>query len=138
MNEPHSTSTNPRGDHHDAHATSRLGSGSRNNPLTTATNPTGESQYDAGDSTERGTHGLSEPYASRIPGAFDDDASTTASVRSGVPGQTTHTGSGMTGTYDPSLSNKSLPHQSATGGNGLPGSWSTSTGGSYPDRSVGK
>jgi len=123
---------------------SGLGSNSRNGPLSTSSNPTGASQYDTADSTGRGTHGLSEPYASRMPGGFDDDAATTASVRSGVPGQTTQTGSGMTGTNDPTLTNKPLPREPTTAGSGLAGlgnntaGGSSLTGSSYPDRSVGK
>ena len=80
-----------------------------------------------------------------MPGGFDDDAATTASVRSGVPGQTTHTGSQMTGTHDPSLTNKPLPREpgnSGTGptshsGNSAMGG-SSLTGNNYPDRSVGR
>lgn len=112
-------------------------------PTSTSTNPTGGSQYDSGVRGQ-GTHGLNEPYASRMPGGFDDDdAASTASVRSGVPGQTTHTGSGMTGTHDPSFTNKPLPHEPGTTSSGLTGSGghgttggSTLTGNTYPDRTA--
>ena len=116
---------------------------SNNDPLSTSTNPTGSSQYDNGNAS-RGTHGLNEPYASRMPGGFDDDAATTASVRSGVPGQATHTGSGMMGHHDPSLTNKPLPNEPASAGTGNLGSSGNTMGGnslsgnSYPDRSVGR
>ena len=93
---------------------------------------------------DRGTGGLNEPYASRMPGGFDDDAATTASVSSGVPGHTTQTGSGMTGTHDLNLANKSLPRDPATAGTGPTGSTGSHTtggsslsGDSYPDRSAG-
>ena len=78
-----------------------------------------------------------------MPGGFDDDAATTASVRSGVPGQVTQTGSGMTGTRDPSITNKPLPSEPTNAG--VTGSSGSSalrgndlTGNSYPDRSVGR
>ncbi len=80
-----------------------------------------------------------------MPGRFDDDAATTASVSSGVPGHTTHTGSGMTGTHDPSLTNKPLPREPGTADTELAGSsgsntlgGSSLTGNNYPDRSVGR
>lgn len=81
-----------------------------------------------------------------MPGGFDDDAATTASVRSGVPGQTTQTGSGMTGSNDPILgANKPLPREPGTSGTGLTGSsgnnmagGSSLTGNDYPDRSLGR
>lgn len=77
-----------------------------------------------------------------MPGGFDDDASTTASVRSGVPGQTTHTGPAMTGSHDPSLTDKPLPREPSSGvmgssrGDALGGD--SLTGHNYPDRSVGR
>ena len=46
-------------------------------PLSSSANPT---------SSTTGTHGLREPHSSRMPGSFDDDAATTASVKSGIPG----------------------------------------------------
>ena len=50
-----------------------------------SSNPTEISQYDTG-AAGSASHGLSEPYASRMPGGFDDDdAATTASVSSGIP-----------------------------------------------------
>lgn len=143
--DPLSTSSNPTGvSQYDNTGTSGLGSNSRNDPLSTSSNPTGASQYDTADSTGRGTHGLSEPYASRMPGGFDDDAATIASVRSGVPGQATQTGSGMRSTNDPTLTNKPLPREPDITGSGLSGSGNNATGGSsltgsgYPDRSVGR
>lgn len=123
-----SSSTNP------SSTTSGLGSSSRNDPISTSTNPSGGSQYNTGSNTGRSAHGLNEPYASSMPGGFDDDAATTASVRSGIPGQATQTGSGMTGSNDPSFPNKSLPLEQGTSGSGLVGSG----GHSYPDRSVGE
>ena len=54
-------------------------------PLSTSSNPTGTSQYDTA-AAGSASHGLREPYASRMPGGFDDDdAATTASVSSGIP-----------------------------------------------------
>jgi len=79
-----------------------------------------------------------------MPGGFDDDAATTASVRSGVPGQATQTGSGMTSRNDPTLTSKPLPREPATAGSGPMGSGnntiggSSLTGSSYPDRTIGK
>jgi len=110
------------------------GNTSRNDPLSTSTNPTGGSQYDTASSGQ-GSHGLKEPYASRMPGGFDDDAATTASVRSGVPGQS-QSGSNITGTSDSGL-NKPLPREPASAGTGT-GAGSSLTGNSYPDRSVGR
>lgn len=94
-------------------------------PLSTSRNPTGTSQYDTGTTsgksqygsgtTEGASHGLSEPYASRMPGGFDDDdAATTASVSSGVPGQS-QSRSTMTGANDPILTDKPLPREPASG-----------------------
>ena len=137
-NDPLSSSTNPTS------GTSGLASTTSSDPLSTSTNPTGASQYDTSTSG-RGTHGLNEPYASRMPGGFDDDAATTASVRSGVPGQTTQTGSHMTGTHDPSLTNKPLPREPGNAGTGSTShsgsntmGGSSLTGNDYPDRSVGR
>lgn len=115
-NEPLSTSTKP---------TSGTGydSTTRNDPFTTSTNPTGTSQYDTG-STGRGAGGLNDPSASRMPGGFEDDAATTASISSGVPGQS-QSHSGLTGANNPELGN--------TAGIG-----SSLTGNEYPDRSVGR
>lgn len=96
------------------------------NPLSMSSNPTGTSQYDRdattrtsqydGGITGRASHGLSEPYASRMPGGFDndDDAATTASVRSGVPGQS-QSRSAMTGANEPTFTNKPLPREPASG-----------------------
>ena len=115
-NEPLSTSSNPAsGIGHD--------STTRNDPLTTSTNPTGTSQYDT-EPTGRGAGGLNEPSASRMPGGFEDDAATTASISSGVPGQS-QSHSGLTRSNNPELGN--------TAGTG-----SSLTGNDYPDRSVGK
>ena len=115
-NEPLSTSTNPTSGtgHH---------STTRNDPFTTSTNPTGTSQYDTGP-TGRGAGGLNEPSASRMPGGFEDDAATTASISSGVPGQS-QSHSGLTGTKNPELGNTA-------------GAGSSLTGNEYPDRSVGR
>ena len=135
-NDPLSSSTHPTS------GTSGLRDTTGKNPLSTSTNPTGSSQYDT-TSSGRGTHGLNEPYASRMPGGFDDDAATTASVRSGVPGKGTHTGSGTTGVYDPNITNKPLPNEPTAAGARLPGSsynnsgaGNSLTGNNYPDRSV--
>ena len=122
-----------------------VGNTSYSSATTSSTNPASGSQYDKGV-TGHGTHGLSEPYASRMPGGFDndDDAATTASVRSGVPGQATQTGSNMKNTHDPSFNNKSLPHEPASAGSGLIGSGygaskeESLTGSKYPDRSIGR
>lgn len=83
-------------------------------PSSTSSNPTGTSQYDSGI-TEGASHGLSEPYASRMPGGFDDDdAATTASVSSGVPGQS-QSRSAMTGPNEPVFTDKPLPRTPASG-----------------------
>lgn len=115
-NEPLSTSPNP---------TSGTGydNTTRNDPFTTSTNPTGTSQYDT-ESTGRGAGGLNEPSASRMPGGFEDDAATTASISSGVPGHS-QSHSGLTGTNNPEPGN--------TAGTG-----SSLTGNEYPDPSVGR
>ena len=57
-----------------------------------------------------------------MPGGFEDDAATTASISSGVPGHP-QPRSGLTGTNDPSSAYAPGP------GSGL-------TGHEYPDRSV--
>lgn len=102
-------------------------------PLSTSSNPTGTSQFDSG-TTGGASHGLSEPYASRTPGGFDnDDAATTASVSSGVPGQS-QSRSAMTGANDPTFTDKPLPPEPASE-TGL--GQSSLTGNSYPDRSIG-
>ena len=82
--------------------------------LSTSSKASRTSQYDGG--TTGGTsHGLSEPYASRMPGGFDDDdAATTASVRSGIPGQS-QSRSAMAGANDPSFTEKPLPREPASG-----------------------
>lgn len=70
--------------------------------------------------------------ASRMPGGFDD-AATTASVKSGIIGEP-QSGSTMTGSnvQDPLNTNKALPHEpTIAGAGGL-------TGTSLPDRSVGR
>lgn len=83
-------------------------------PLPTSSDPTGTSQYDNG-TTVGASHGLNEPYASRMPGGFDnDDAATTASVRSGVPGQS-QSRSSMTGANDPVFTDKPLPPEPTSG-----------------------
>ena len=135
-NDPLSSSTNPT-------SSTGYGSTATNDPFSASANPTGGSQYDSG-TTGQGTHGLNEPYVSRMPGGFDDDAVTTASVSSGVPGQS-QSRSKMTGTNDPML-NKPLPREPASAGTGLMGSsgnnttgtGSSLTGNGYPDRSVGR
>lgn len=84
-------------------------------PLTSTTNqPTGMG-------------GLSEPHASRMPGSFDDDAATTASVKSGIPGYS-QSGSTITGANQPGANtNKALPREPAIGGSGVMGTGSSST-----------
>ena len=130
-NDPLSSSTNPTST---SGTDTGYGNTYRNEPLSTSTNPTGGSQYDT-LSTGQGSHGLNEPYASRMPGGFDDDAATTASVRSGVPGQS-QSGSGIMGTNDLSL-NKPLPREPASASTSA-GAGSSLTGNSYPDRSIGR
>lgn len=50
-----------------------------------------------------------------MPGGFDDDdAATTASVSSGVPGHS-QSRSAMTGVNDPVFTNKPLPREPASG-----------------------
>ena len=135
-NDPLSSSTNPT-------SSTRYNSTATNDPLSASTNPTSGSQYDSSTTGQR-THGLNEPYASRMPGGFDDDAATTASVSSGVPGQS-QSRSGMTGTNDPML-DKPLPREPASAGTGLMGSsannttgtGSSLTGNEHPDRSIGR
>ena len=96
-----------------------------NDYLSTSSNPTGltqhardttaeMSQYDP--ATARGvSHGLREPYASRMPGGFeDDDAATTASVSSGIPGQS-QSRSAKSGASDPMFTDKPLPHVPSSG-----------------------
>ena len=56
-----------------------------------------------------------------MPGTFDDDAATTASVKSGVPGKA-QSGSNI---------NKPLPHEPTTSGTGVMGSSSTTTAGPH-------
>ena len=74
----------------------------------------GTSQYDTANA-HGASHGLSEPYASRIPGGFDnDDAATTASVSSGIPGQS-QSRLAKSGANDPTFTEKPLPHEPAPG-----------------------
>ena len=115
-NDPLSTSTNPI-------SSSGYDNTARNDPYTTSTNPTGTSQYD-NEPTGRGAGGLNEPSTSRMPGGFEDDAATTASINSGVPGQS-QSHSGFTGSNNPDLGNTA-------------GAGSNLTGNEYPDRSVGR
>ena len=79
-----------------------------------------------------------------MPGGFDDDAATTASVKSGIPG-TSQAGYATTSTNNSGLdTNKALPP--APAGTGIMGSGSNTTAGSgsnttsadLPDRSVGR
>ena len=72
------------------------------------------SQHDP--ATARGaSHGLREPYASRMPGGFeDDDAATTASVSSGIPGQS-QSRSAKSGASDPMFIDKPLPQVPSSG-----------------------
>lgn len=78
-----------------------------------------------------------------MPGGFDeDDAATTASVKSGVPGQS-QSRPAISGPSDPYLNDKPLPREPASAGAGHAGSSRDSThdsltGKRYPDRSVGK
>ena len=91
-----------------------------NDPLSSSTNPT----------SGTGTRGLSEPYSSRMPGSFDDDAATTASVSSGVPGRAQTRNAPSTGAYDSGLdTNKPLPSQPSTSNTGLTGSGVAGSGG---------
>lgn len=79
-----------------------------------------------------------------MPGGFEDDAATTASVSSGVPGHS-QSRSGITGTNDPVL-DKPLPREPASAGtdligssgNNTTGTGSSLTGKEYPNRSVGR
>ena len=94
--------------------------------LPTSNNPTGLNQHERDTATGTSqhdtataygaSHGLSEPYASRMPGGFDDDddAATTASVSSGIPGQS-QSRSAKSGTNDPTFTEKPLPHEPAPG-----------------------
>lgn len=132
-------------------------------PLSSS-NALGTSQYDTA-SAGGASHGLSEPYASRMPGGFDDDdAATTASVSSGVPGQS-QSRSATTGANDLYFTEKPLPPEPASGmsllsvaaslfaaligfhdlllsiadlitDTGIGHGQSSLTGNSYPDRSV--
>ena len=116
-----------------------VGNGStfQNDPMSTSSNPTGSSQYDSPSTSGQGSHGLKEPYASRMPGGFndDDDAATTASVRSGVPGQSQSGPKVMSGVS--SDVNKPLPSEPASTGTEM-GAGSSLTGSNYPHRSVGR
>ena len=77
-------------------------------------NTTGVNQYDTA-AAPGASHGLSEPYASRMPGGFDnDDAATTASVSSGVPGQS-QSRSAKSTVNDPTFTEKPLPREPAAG-----------------------
>ena len=93
--------------------------------MSTSSNPTGLSQHERDTSaglsqhdpaTARGaSHGLREPYASRMPGGFeDDDAATTASVSSGIPGHS-QSRSAKSGASDPTFTDKPLPHVPSSG-----------------------
>ena len=94
--------------------------------MAASSSPTGLSQHErdtiAGISqhdpaTAQGaSHGLREPYASRMPGGFedDDDAATTASVSSGIPGQS-QSRSAKGGANDPLFTDKPLPHVPSSG-----------------------
>lgn len=59
-----------------------------------------------------------------MPGGFDDDAATTASISSGVPGQS-QSRSGFTGSNNRDFGDTA-------------GAGSSLTGNEYPDRSVGR
>ena len=75
---------------------------------------TGMSQYDSAN-PGGASHGLREPYASRMPGGFDnDDAATTASVSSGIPGQS-QSRAAKSGADDATVTEKPLPRESASG-----------------------
>ena len=93
--------------------------------LPTSNNPTGLSQQERDTTvgmgqhdpaTARGaSHGLKEPYASRMPGGFeDDDAATTASVSSGIPGQSQSRPT-ESDASDPMFTDKPLPHVPSSG-----------------------
>ena len=93
--------------------------------MSTSSNPTGLSQQGRDTTvgmglhdpaTTRGaSHGLKEPYASRMPGGFeDDDAATTASVSSGIPGQSQSRPT-ESGASDPMFTDKPLPHVPSSG-----------------------
>ena len=107
---------------------SHFGSGrtTGNDPLSSSTNPTSAT---GSNFAGTGTHGLTEPHSSRMPGSFDDDAATTASVSSGVPGRA-QTGNPIgSGAYNSGLdTNKPLPTQPGTSGSGLTGSGVTGSG----------
>lgn len=112
-----------------------------NDPLSSSTNPTSTSATGAGYGNDpmstptsgQGSHGLNEPYASRMPGGFDDDAATTASVRSGIPGQS-QSGSNIMDSNDPSL-NKPLPREPTSAGTDM--GTSSMAGNSYDSQPMG-
>ena len=87
-----------------------------------------------------------EPAGARNELTGPSGSSTTeGGYSSGFPSQNTHSGSGIAGTHNTSLTNKPLPHDPTNAGTGLAGSsGNTSAGGSsltssnYPDRSVNR
>ena len=112
-------------------------SGYGNTPVPGANRADVDKQYYEGNqssttaTTGTTSHSTDPSSTSRVPGAFDDDATTTASVKSGVVGQP-QKGSALTdsGAVGPST-NKPLPLEPEAAGSGL-------TGSSLPDRSVGR
>ena len=80
-----------------------------------------------------------------MPGSLDDDTASTASIRSGVPGQATHTVPITTSVNQSDTTNKSQLHEPSTAGTELVGSSGSNpitgndlTGNQYPDRSIGR
>ena len=116
-------SGNNTGSGQGSHLGSSRTGGDDSNPLSSnpPTSASGSSSYgnypsttgrSAGTDELTGSSGLGSSNAfasgaqeSRIPGAFDDDASSTTAIRSGIPG---HGASGLSGTSD---INKPLPRE---------------------------
>ena len=126
--------TSGQGSHFDSSTT---GAG-ENNPLGSDTNPTattGSTGYDgdtSGTGTQLGSTGVgpSDTYgsgntfsSSRMPGTFDNDVESTASIKSGVQGAA-QSATGLTGTPDV---NKPLPSEPGTGSTGLGSDTTTGT-----------
>lgn len=105
---------------------SHFGAGPSNDPLSSSTNPTSTT---GSNLTGTGTHGLLEPHSSRTPGGVDDDAATTASVSSGIPGRG-QTGNTLgSGAFDSGVdTNKPLPAEPRASDGGLTGPGMTGSG----------
>ena len=102
------------------------GRGTETDPLSSSTNPTSAT---GSNITGTGMQGLHEPHSSRMPGRFDDDTISTASVSSGIPGRG-QTGKPIgTAAYDAAVdTNKPLPSQPGASGGGLTGHGMTGSG----------